>query len=601
MHKVFVIGLDGATFDLIKPFVAQGKLPTFKKLMDAGAWSELRSTVPPVTASAWSSFMTGKNPGAHGLFDFMQRRSGSYDLAPVSVRDRDGRAVWDLIGDAGGKVIVMNVPVTWPPQPANGLLVTGMLTPRNAENYTYPKELANELRLAIGDYIVYSDEVYSKGRGEIFLNALKYSADQRVRAAEYLLQKYPWDFFMLVFPETDTVSHGLWSAYDATHHEYDPAEAAKFHDGILEIYQHIDALLARLLDHVIASDPAEVRGAGAKQSPTPNNEIASSQSALLAMTERQSPISNLQSFDSAQDKSPISTILMSDHGHGPVRNFLYVNNYLAQRGYLKFKPNAASRLKRAVFDLGLTPRTVYRLLLTLGLGKLRRTLDKRRGGRGLLKRFFLSFGDVDWAHTRAYSIGYIGEVHINLRGREPQGIVEPGEDYERTRDQVIADLRALRVSMPDGAPLVEHIWKKEEIYHGAHLAEAPDVLFLPHNLETIAFGDFEFGSNKIVEPSYGVSSSHRMNGIFIASGAGVEPAGEFRGAQLIDLAPTILHLMGLPVPTDMDGRVLTEALADARAVEYGGTSEGGAAASEGYSEEEEREVIERLSDLGYIS
>jgi predicted AlkP superfamily phosphohydrolase/phosphomutase len=563
MRKVFCIGLDGATFDLIKPFIAQGKLPTFKKLMDAGAWSELRSTVPPVTASAWSSFMTGKNPGAHGLFDFMQRRAGSYDLAPVSVRDRDGKALWDLMGDTGKNVIVMNVPVTWPPQPVNGLLVTGMLTPRGAANYTYPRELADELRANIGEYIVYSDEVYSKGRGEIFLQALKHSAEQRTRAAEYLLQKYPWDFFMLVFPETDTVSHGLWSAYDPTHHEHDPAEAATFHDGILEIYQHIDGLLARLLNGI---PPALAGGA----------RVASEATVADAVT----------------------VVLMSDHGHGPVRNFLYVNNYLAQRGYLKFKPDAASRLKRVAFNLGLTPRTIYQLLLAIGLGKLRRTLDKRRGGRGLLKRFFLSFSDVDWSRTRAYSIGYIGEVHINLRGREPQGIVEPGDDYERTRDQVIADLRALR--LPDGAPLVEHIWKKEELYHGAHLAEAPDILFLPRNLETIAFGDFEFGSNKVIEPSYGVSSSHRMNGILIASGADVKNAGEFRGAQLIDLAPTILHLMGLPVPTDMDGRVLTEILADARAVEPGGTSEG-KATTEGYSEEEEKQVIERLSDLGYIS
>lgn len=548
MPQVICIGLDGATFDLIRPFIAQGKLPTFKKLMDSGAFSELRSTVPPVTASAWSSFMTGKNPGAHGLFDFMQRRENSYDLAPVSALDRDGKAVWDLIGEAGKKVIVMNVPVTWPPQPVNGQLITGMLTPRTAANYTYPKELADELKNAIGEYIIYSDEVYSKGRGEIFLNALKHSAEQRTRAAEYLQQKYPWDFFMLVFPETDTVSHGLWSAYDASHHEHDPAEAAKFRNGILEIYQHIDGLLNRLITHC---------------------------------------------------QSPTTVLLMSDHGHGPVRNFLYVNNYLAQRGYLKFKPNLASQAKQIAFQLGLTPRFVYNLLLKIGLGKLRRTLDKRRGGRGLLKRFFLSFADVDWSRTTAYSIGYIGEVHINLKGREPQGIVNPGEEYERVRDDVINSLRELKLN--DGTPLIEHIWKKEEIYRGAHLAQAPDILFLPRNLETIAFGDFEFGSNKVIEKSFGVSSSHRMNGIFVASGAGIKNVGEFSKASLIDLAPTILHLMGLPVPTDMDGRVLTEALEDSRAVAYGGTSEGSMTTRDGYSEEEEKEVIERLADLGYIS
>ncbi len=548
MPPIFCIGLDGATFDLIKPFIAQGKLPTLHKLMQQGAWSELRSTVPPVTASAWSSFMTGKNPAAHGLFDFMRRRADSYDLVPVSARERDGKAVWDLIGASGKRVIVMNVPVTWPPAPVNGVLITGMLTPRDTLHYTYPPELADELRAAIGEYIIYSDEVYSHGRGEIFLRALKHSAEQRVRAAEYLLHHYPADFFMLVFPETDTVSHGLWWAYDPTHHEHDTARAAALRDGILELYQHIDALLARLLEHL----------------------------------------------------PPSGTVLvMSDHGHGPVRYFLYVNNWLAQRGYLRFKPNLAARLKRIAFQLGLTPRFVYSILLALGLGKLRRTLDKRRAGRGILKRWFLSFNDVDWTRTRAYSIGYIGEVHINLKGREPQGIVEPGAEYEHLRDQLIADLRTL--TLPDGTPAIETIWKKEEIYHGAHLDEAPDILFLPRNLETIAFGDFEFGSNKVLEESFGVSSSHRMNGIFIASGAGIKNKGEFSGAQLIDLAPTILHLLDLPVPNDMDGRVLTEILADARAVQYGGTSAGHTTTSEGYTEAEEQEVLERLADLGYIS
>jgi predicted AlkP superfamily phosphohydrolase/phosphomutase len=291
---------------------------------------------------------------------------------------------------------------------------------------------------------------------------------------------------------------------------------------------------------------------------------------------------------------------MSDHGHGPLRNFLYVNNFLKQRGYLKIKSAPASQLKNIAFQAGLTPRTAYGTLLNLGLGKLRRTLDKRRGGRGLLKRFFLSLNDVDWSSTLAYSIGYIGEVHLNVKGREPQGIVQPGAEYERVRDNLIRDLKTL--ALPDGSPLIGQIWKKEEIYNGEHLDDAPDILFFPKHLETIAFGDFEFGSNKVIEPSYGVSSSHRMNGILIASGQNIRPNYQITGSpNLTDLAPTILNLLHLPVPLDMDGRVLTEMFTGSHAVTYGGSAELKRDRQDTYSDEQEQEVMERLKDLGYIS
>lgn len=548
MSKLLVIGLDGATFDLIRPFAAQGYLPNLQSLILRGSSSELRSTIPPVTASAWTSFMTGKNPGAHGLFDFMQRRANSYDLAPVSSADRDGKAMWEIAGDAGKQVIVMGVPVTYPPTPLNGLMVTGMLTPRGASDYTYPSELKDEIGQAVGEYVVYSDEVYSRGRGEIFLDALKYSIQQRARTAAYLLHKYDWDLGILVFPETDTVCHGLWWAYDSTHHQHGQEDASSFRNGIRDIYQEIDTYVGELV---------------------------------------------------ASLDSDTTVLVMSDHGHGPLRNFLYVNNFLKQKGYLRIKRTAQSQLKNMAFSAGMTPRTVYGALLGLGLGKLRRTLDKRRGGRGLLKRFFLSLNDVDWANTRAYSIGYIGEVHLNVRGREPQGIVERGIEYERVRDALIRDLRELRLR--DGTPLVEYIWKKEEIYSGAHLDDAPDILFLPKNLETIAFGDFEFGSNNVIEPSYGVSSSHRMNGILIAAGERIAKGAALASPGLIDLAPTMLHLLDLPLPVDINGRVLTEMIRDSRAIEYGGSGELDRGRSLGYSDEEEQEVVERLKDLGYIS
>lgn len=566
--KVLLIGLDGATFDLIHPFIARGYLPHLHALMERGSWGELSSTIPPVTASAWTSFMTGKNPGKHGLFDFMQRRPHTYDLAPVSSFDRDGKAVWEIAGEYGKRAIVMGVPVTYPPTPLNGLMITGMLTPRGARDYTYPSALKDEIARAVGEYVIYSDEVYSKGRGRVFLDALRYSIQQRAKTATYLLNTYDWDLGILVFPETDTVCHGLWWAYDETHHQHRQEDAESLRNGILEIYQAIDAWLGELV-------------------------------ALL--------------------DADTTLLVMSDHGHGPLRQFLYVNNFLKQKGYLRIKRTPTSQLKNLAFAAGFTPRTIYRALLYLGLGKLRRTLDKRRAGRSLLKRLFLSLSDIDWAHTRAYSIGYIGEIHINLKGREPCGLVAPGAEYERLREDLIRELRQLKT--PDGAPLVEHIWKKEEVYHGPHLSDAPDILFFPKNLETIAFGDFEFGSNRVLEPSYGVSSAHRMNGILIATGPEIKIGAHIETPRLIDLAPTILHLLNLPVPEDMDGRVLDELLTYKRTVEYGGRADApsrqehisqvgqwrdGASSfapprGAAYSEEEEAEVIERLQNLGYIS
>ena len=102
-----VVGLDGATLDVIRPLVEAGRLPTLARRMQEGAHGKLTTSIPPVTAPAWTSFMTGKNPGQHGLFDFMRRRSGSYYLTPVNSRDRAGRIVWDLAGDAGKRVVVI--------------------------------------------------------------------------------------------------------------------------------------------------------------------------------------------------------------------------------------------------------------------------------------------------------------------------------------------------------------------------------------------------------------------------------------------------------------------------------------------------------------
>ena len=127
MSRFLVIGIDGGTFDLIRPWAEAGDLPNLARLMAEGVHGPLESTLPPVTAPAWSTFATGKNPGKHGVFDFILPMGGRYDL--VNATSIHAPTLWQIISEAGLKCGVMNVPVTYPPAPINGFVIGGMLSP----------------------------------------------------------------------------------------------------------------------------------------------------------------------------------------------------------------------------------------------------------------------------------------------------------------------------------------------------------------------------------------------------------------------------------------------------------------------------------------
>ena len=205
--KVFVVGLDGATLDLIAPWAAQGELPTLARIMREGAYGDLCTVIPPMTAPAWTSFMTGVNPGRHGIIDFVQRRAGSYAIAPVNGSHRRARSLWDLAGAAGRQVGAINVPLTYPPEPVNGFMVTGMLTPSEAsapgQTYTWPPELADELDRAVGGYRIHMKPSYARGSVDEFLDDLPVLTRKQVAAAQHLMRNREWDLFALVLRGVD--------------------------------------------------------------------------------------------------------------------------------------------------------------------------------------------------------------------------------------------------------------------------------------------------------------------------------------------------------------------------------------------------------------
>jgi len=551
-RKVAVFGLDGITFDLIQPWLDEGRLPNLAKLMAKGASGRLRSTIPPVSASAWASFFTGTNPGQHGLVDFTYPATHGYEIKVSNSQTRSAPALWEIVGAAGGQVGVVSMPMTYPPQPVNGLMLCSFLTPSSDSEYSYPASLKDEVAAAHGPFPLHMSE---KGRGTDpgrFVRAVTEMELGRGKVVCDLLENKPWDLFLYVFETTDNLQHEVWHLLDETHPLHDPAMATAVMPAILDFYEAVDHLLGEMI-------------------------------ALL-------PDDTL-------------VVVMSDHGFGPFHKFFHINNWLAKHGWLKFKRSPLSLAKRLAFKLGMTPINALKWVTRLQLSGLRKNV-KRGRGRGMLKRLFLSLDDVDWPRTKAFSVGNFGQVYLNVQGQRPQGAVSPA-DYENLRKDIAAAALAYR-DPADGSQVVQQVYQREEIFHGASSQRLPDLVLHTDRARYVSFGHADFGSNKITELSAGQTGHHHMVGVVGLAGPGVRENEALDEASILDLAPTILHYLGLPVPTYMDGQVLARAFTDQfnqdNPVEYNDTGAQGNAEDAGYSSDEEKElVLERLRDMGYVA
>ncbi len=550
-NKAVIIGLDGATWTLLRPWIDEGQLPNLARLVHEGASGPLTTTIPPVSASAWVSFATGCNPGKHGAFDFVFPQPGGYDIGVINVRVRGVPPFWKTIEEAGGQVGLMSVPITYPPQPIRGFTVNGFLVPNEQSAYTYPPELKEELKREGQRWPLHEFEGNrSRHPGRFLRDMLDFDVT-RTNTILWMMRHKPWDLLACVLKTPDTVHHEVWHIIDPTHPRYDAELNRQFAPAVLDYFKQIDDCVGR----IIAAAPPD---------------------AFVA--------------------------IMSDHGGGPFHKFFHVNNWLTQQGLLNFKRTPLSLFKHALFKLGFTPITSLKIINFFKMGRLRRRV-KRGRGRGLLKRLFLSFGDVDWTRTRAFAIGNFGQIYINVKGQRAQGTVEPGAEYEAVRAQIIQSALALR-DPASGDQVIAQVYKKEELYHGDRVSLAPDLILHTDRSKYVSFGHADFGSNKILEPSIGQTGHHTMDGIVVLHGPGVKANEAIRG-DIIDIAPTVLYALGLPVPSIMDGKVLQAAftsdyLAAHPMTRTTGPAEEAAAAAKAYSEEDEEQVMERLRQLGYV-
>jgi predicted AlkP superfamily phosphohydrolase/phosphomutase len=569
--KVLIIGIDGATLDLIAPWTEEGKLPTFKRLLEEGAHGYLKSTFPPLTAAAWTSFMSGKNPGKHGLYDFIEPQPGSYDVRYTNARSRLARTVWQILSDAGMKVGVINVPMTYPPESVNGYMISGLDAPENSRSITYPPALYQELEKTFGrvsQTVRYLGYLNNNERREKVLRSLAEMDEHYLRVTQYLMRKHPVDVMMLVLTSTDSVQHFFWHCMDSNHPHHDPA-AATFGNAILGAYQRIDRIIAKL-------------AAGLEEDGI--------------------------------------VILMSDHGFRPTSSrIVYLNRYLEQLGLLKLHEQEGRWH---------WPKVLLDRAITKGDYLLRSTLSPEQKGkvaqwfprlRAKWEAHNAGLCSIDWAKTKAYCYETItcpSGIWINLKGLRPLGTVHPGPEYESLLHFITENLYALQDPLT-GMRLVTKVYRKDEIYHGPYLDHAPDL--------TVAWWE---GITFVGKPSFSGNGNrsghivnytgdnplaggdwtgtHALNGMVLFKGKGFKRNVRLEGAEIIDIVPTLLYYLGLSGFEDMDGRVLAEAFEGGFGVRRDGVAEAGrvsapvARSEQTYTDAEAAQIAERLRDLGYL-
>jgi predicted AlkP superfamily phosphohydrolase/phosphomutase len=543
MAKVLLLGLDGATFDYMDPWLASGRLPHLGRLIERGTRGVLRSTYLPVTALAWPSMLTGKNPGKHGIFDFTVRRPGTYELRPIAFEACRAVPLHRYLSRLGYRVGLVNVPLTYPPEPVNGIMIGGFLTPERSCDWAWPPALPEELEQAGAPYPMpvlhrlMRMERQFRAAPEIdtFIDLWAQHTEMKVHAIRHLLNAGSYDFFMVVFSGTDHINH----------HTPDL-------DNIRRIYEQVDAAVGRIL------------------------ELLDEHTAV---------------------------VVASDHGSGPLDRYLILNRLLADLGLLVYRKEIAARYVELAGQ-----RVTWRYRRSFARAWKRLPAAVRRVVSWPLlefdRRLAHDFATIDWTRTRAYARSGIGALYVNLAGREPHGIVQRGAEYESVRDRLIDSLLTLRD--PDsGEPLVAEALRAETVFHGAHMEDAPDVVFSFRDRRCRAMPGF--ASDPVIRPAnmrrhgYREFGYHTPEGVLIAAGPGMRSTSKIASASIYDIAPTVLHLMGLPVPSDMDGRVLDELFERPPLVQPGPSwDEGETAASSGYAAAEQADVEERLRALGYL-
>jgi predicted AlkP superfamily phosphohydrolase/phosphomutase len=538
MSRLFVLGIDGATFNLLEPMVEKGNLPAFSKVMEGGAYGRLESPVPPETMSAWPAILTGKDPGTLGVLEFWEVNRKTYKAELSPIRWDEWNPLWKILDAQGKKVCICNVPTAYAPEDNfSGLFVSGPQSQGGElRRMAYPEELENTLKKI--NYQIYAPSIMTVGKDR-FPHIVCNLTARKMKIASMLFSREQWDFFMFGLFYSDQMGHFYWKYTDETHPDFRPDNP--YTHVILDYYRMVDGWL---------------------------NDLLSSGENIL---------------------------IVSDHGQDKTLKYVNINAWLKSKNLLFLTKEGENRLRQA---------DILTTMKINGYSYYARLTPR------------ITEQDIDWSRTMAYSVNNC-TININMQGREAKGCVAEGEDCENVRRLIKKELPELE-DQENGWRVIEDVYFREELYSGYGISKLPDIIFTYKNdsyYYNPSLNAGYFPSRKILyrkAPDYCFemerSAHHRRHGVFIAYGPDIKKGERIEGARNIDVMPTILHCLQVPVPEDVQGSILHSIFREDRSrgetAPHRRTDEGfddsRSYGEERRTEEEERIVERRLKALGYI-
>ena len=497
-RRVLVVGWDGATWDVLDRLMERGLMPNLERLRSEGVWGTLTSTYPPITGPSWFSMATGMNPGKTGVYDFLTRTTSDYLLHPISSSFIRGKAYWDILSRRGINVGVFAYPMTYPPYPVNGFMVTDPGPRLRAAYVSYPGNLADRIENATGGYepfVNYHLKKYDDTR--LFIEDVNRHLEKILKVLMYLVTDQRWDVFTFVLSCTDWIQHRMWKHFDETYPLYDPGPNGAYQRAFEDLWTKIDMSLG---DITAAAGP------------------------------------------------DTQLILVSDHGFGPQMGRFDIVRWLEMKGYLTL--TKVERMKNILLDW-MPRRHVGALLGDRLRAKLRRYLPQDSLTDPKTGRAYR----IDFAKSKAFLLGHTipwGFIYLNRKGRDSNGFLGEKE-AEGIASDLVSQLKNL--SRDIGREIRVDIFRSSEVFWGKSVQWAPDILFMLDGGECVVTKRYDVDLFRNEPYSTRHTGSHRLEGIFVAHGPGIRGHNRVE-ISINDVAPTILGLVGQHPTAHMDGTPL---------------------------------------------